>query len=328
MAIAHDALARLRAPDSPLLAEGVGLVVAHFLGQPLGALADLTSARDIVLRAAHRKGTEWWVDGHVLPSWHRHQQRVTETGETLGDLLPLDAQQKLVEILVALEAPRPDWLRDAIDPDLVKELFAPVLQRTLLSFARRLPLAGLGGTAGGFADKLKKRVGEHAEKLADAGRRAMGGLGAQLDERIQTVAREFAEGAQRELREATEERLASDEGRRIVSELRRRAFDHILGIEVAEIMAAAAPLPLEELAALAGPIAEHNARRSFGRAALEAEVAAFFEREGQKPLRQVLRELDVEAPVIAALERNGVRFARGLLDAEGIEGWLDRVLAP
>src|SRR5690606_38041897 len=131
--------------------------------------------------------------------------RVTETGETLGDLLPLDTQQKLVEILVALEAPRPDWLREAIDPDLVKELFAPVLQRTLLSFARRLPLAGLSGAAGGFADKLKKRVGERAEKLADAGRRAMGGLGAQLDERIQAAAREFAEGAQRELREATEE---------------------------------------------------------------------------------------------------------------------------
>src|SRR5206468_3292871 len=106
-----------------------------------------------------------------------------------------------------------------VDAALFRRLFAPVWTNLLLSFAKRLPLPGMGGGGGaagggaagavgrgvsGIAGRITRSAKEQAERLVDAGKSVMGGLGTEVERRLQAAAKDFSDSAAEVFREALE----------------------------------------------------------------------------------------------------------------------------
>lgn len=322
------ALERLRT-DAELRRAGVDLVIDRFLDTTVSELVDAAALTEITMAAVTGANAKWLVEKHVGPSVARHRARAEASREVIGDTLPLDARKKLEDVIAKVEAPDGDWFREALDRDLLRKLFAPVLQSTLLGFARRLPLLSFGsgtGKASAIAGKIKNAVAERAEKLADAGKRAMGGIGREMDERLESVAKEFSEQAEKDYRDALNERVASEEGREIVEQIRRKAFRHLLGVEVGVVMKELATLPNDELTALIAPIVDHNAKRAANQKALKAEVAAVLAEEGSKTLRELLTERGLIDVVSKTLRERTDAWAVQLFATDEFAAWMRRVL--
>jgi hypothetical protein len=326
---ADKVLERLRTDDA-LRREGVDVVIDRFLDTRLDELLDTAALSEIVAQAIRGPNAAWLVERHVAPGIARYRERANASHETIGDMLPMDARKKLEDVIAKIETPDGDWFRDALDRDLLRKLFAPVLQDTLLAFARRLPLLGFGsggGKASKLAGKITKSVAERAEKIADAGKRAMGGIGREMDERLEAIAKEFSETAEENYRHALEQRVASPEGRQIVEELRRKAFRHLLGVEIGLVLNELATLPNDELAALIAPVVDHNAKRAVNQRAMRTEVAAVLAEEGSRTVREALAERGMLESVSKTLRERTDRFAAGLFATAEFERWLRRVLA-
>jgi hypothetical protein len=334
---ADEILARLVAEESPLRAAGIDLFTDFLLGRRVAELVDVEASVEILLAALTEDNVTRVVVEHLSPAWDRHRQRSEARAEKLGDGFPEDAREKLEELLARQKPPKMAWAKGAVDPILVQKLLAPVLQRTLLSFARKLPLvgAGAGGAAGeegkglgGLAGKLGKEAAKRAQKIAGTvGKSVIGGIGAEMNERIQSAARDFSKEAEKELREALVDRLKSDEGRELAREIRRQALDRVFGTEVAVLMRDVEELPRKELEGLVGPVLAYDARREIGRAAVDEELRAFLDVEGAKTVGELAEELGIAEAVRATVRGRLDALARELFAAPGFRRWLEKLVA-
>jgi hypothetical protein len=323
---ADDVVTLLTAEGSALRREGAELVVAFALDRRVGDIVDPESVVSVIVDSLCETVLTRAHERHVEPAWARHLARATASDERLRDHIPDDARAELDSVLRDFRAPTAQWTQGLVDPKLLRELVAPVLQRTLLTFARKLPLVGLGASddsrLGGLAERLAKR----AEKLADAGRRAMGGVGAEIDARLQKTAKEFSRDALEVLRDAMRERLASEEGKALATELRLHALDHLLDAPVAELMRDADAAGRARLAAVLPRIVAFDAARPEMRAALREEVDAWLGAEADRTLGDLLDDAGVRRRVTElAVERVDAQI-RELLGADPARDWIGRVL--
>jgi hypothetical protein len=190
------------------------------------------------------------------------------------------------------------------------------------SFAKRLPIPGLsalGGVEGvaaglgaGLAGRLTRSVQERAEKIVDRGRTAMGGLGAEVEKRVQAAARDFSEGASGLFREALAARLASPEGRTIMSEISEQVLERLLATRLAALHEDAKRANVAEILQSSAEIVGHAVGEPFVVEAIDREVAAFVALEGHRSLREVLEENGVLASVRTVAITQLGKTARGL----------------
>ncbi|MEM9188572.1 MAG: hypothetical protein AAGF12_05325 [Myxococcota bacterium] len=326
--LAAQMVAALVDESTGLLGEGADLLADALLGRKVRDVIDVDGIAAVISNALRSDMAQHITDIHILPSLDRHRARVDAHGEVVGDLLPLAAKEKLRGLVEETAIEQPEWIRDAIDKALVRKLVAPVFQMTLLSFARKLPIPSLGGGAGGgIAKKLMQSVGERAEKLADAGRKAMGGLSAEVDKRFQAAAKDAAETTSNEFREALDARMRSDEGQEILAEIRRKAFDHVMTIPVGAVMRDFDVLPRNEVQPLVGAVLAHNARRPVGKSALEQELQAIIDAEGDRSIREVLDLGGVGEGGRALVATEAGAILRALLQGEEGKAWVAKVIA-
>lgn len=270
-------------------------LVGFGLGRPASTFIDPGEVVEVLATAvteenALRVGQRW-----IEPVWERHKERSRGEADTVGDAVPTADRERIRALLRDARVPRAQWAEGAVDPQLVRDLFAPVLQQTLLGFVRRLPGLGgadapgasSGGALGGFAGAFGKRALEQAGRLADVGRGVLGGA---LDERVQQLAREFSRGALGGMREAVRERLKSDEGKRLVGQIREQAFERLLVAQVHELMEDAEAVPMERVREVAASLVAFNARRDFVHSAVRQEVEAWLALEGSRPVEDLLAE--------------------------------------
>jgi hypothetical protein len=334
----------LVAEGSAPRAQCVTLVVDFLLDRPVRELVDVDAVADIVAAGLARDVAARLMERHVVPAIERHDRRVRESGETLGDHLPDDVRARLVTLLAGADGPRAAWARGAVDPALVRRLLAPVLQEVLLGFARKLPgLGGDGGSGeahddagrggggagallGGVAGRLKRGVERRAERLVDVGRTVLGGLGAELERQVQTAARDFSQGAVAGLRDAVRARLKSPEGRETMAALRRQVLERLLATPLHDLHDDLARLPLRELAALVPDVAQHDATRAGVRAALREEVAAAVAVYAGDTARAWFAEAGLAETVRASLCARGDTLAAGLFGGDRFAAWLDALL--
>ncbi len=329
----------LSSAESPLREEGVALAVDHVLDEKLGRLVDVDRVREIVVQALTAPNVARVVERHVAPGFERYAAHVAKSEETVGGLVPdADAIRAIVD---KSRLPRAKWADGMVDPALIRKLFAPVWANLLVSFAKRLPLPGMGtatGAAvaassavgrgvGGIAERIGRSVQERAEKIVDAGRSAMGGIGAEVEKRLHTAARDFSDGAAEVFREALADRLKSREGREIVGQISRQIVDHVLMTKLAELHVDVAALPMAEIFRGVPDILAHGARRKFVAELVEQEIAAFLAIEGDRTLRAVLDEMGIVEHVRDAAVRQASAILRDLFASDAFEGWLGRLLA-
>lgn len=290
------AIAALAAEKSALRARGIDALVAFALEQELGALVDVDSFVDVALSTLSVANVERALAEHIDPGWERLRAQVQASGDTLGAALQEDEREALHDTIGRLRVPPATWLEGAVDPDLIRELLAPIVQELLLAFAKKLPLAKLGeGVLGGFAGRLKKSVDRSSDAFAGLRKSVMGGL----DERLAANAAEFSRSAVATLKKALVRRLKSEEGKALLADIRRQLVERALDTEIHQLMDDADFAGRCELEALAPRLIAFNVGRASIRDIVAAELAAGLAVEGGKTLATLLDEAGVRAPVEA-----------------------------
>ena len=313
----------LSAEASPLRRAAAELVVDYALDLRLAALIDADELSAIYVAALSSENVARVIERHVLPGIARVRGLLRDAGERVGDAVPEPVVARIEALAAKPDGPRAAWMRGALDPTKLRELLAPALAQTLLEFVRDLPLAGgladaagagsgggreaRTGLAAGLVGRLGREVQKNTERLVNAGRTVAGGLGVDLERRVQQSARDFSQGAVAGLQRAMRERAASADGRALLAELSRGVVRHVMATPVETILRDLDQLPLEDAVRLAPATIEHNLARELGRRALETELRAFL------------------APAQPGQAIQAV--AAGLFASPAFAGWLKRVLS-
>jgi hypothetical protein len=310
-ALAAAMVAALADPDQGFGRELAALVVAAALDRPLAAYVEVSALTPIVVEAVGERTTARLQQRHQERAWTLLREHAAATDDALGELVPERAREGLRDVidrwLADPSLPRARWADGAIDPVIVRKLVAPALQQTLQAFARKLPFVGGGAASGGaMLGGLAGALGRHAGALADVGRSVMGGIGKEMEAKLQQLAKDFSESAVTELRDAMIERLRTHEGRSLTIALADRVLEALWTAKITELMDDADALRRAELLELVPVTLAHVAAHPHVRAAAEAQVAAVLALEGQLTLRDHLREAGVEPAVVAELERQAL----------------------
>jgi hypothetical protein len=322
------ALERLRGDASPFRRELASLLVDGLLARPLHALVEAEGLATLLGDALTEAQAKRVAEEHLRPAIDRHRARAHEAGETLGDLLPSDVRARIEALAEGARWPEALLARELVDAERVRELVAPVLQDTLVRFARKLSVPGAGDEGGGagLAGKVRRGLGEGASRLADVGlsvgKSVMGGF----DRKLQSVAKDFSQGALREMREAMKARLESEEGRAILRALGDHAAAKLAQIPTGELLGLLDAVPREPLEELAIAVALHNTARDPFRRALREEVAAALAIEGEKPLEALLEESGTLEVVRAFLLARADHLLEGVVGQEAFGTFLGRLL--
>ncbi len=328
--------ALLSADHSPPRAELTWLAFDALAALPMSVLLGDREVLAIVLSALTRENTARVLQRHVVPGANRFGTRLEAAEHKLRDLLPTDARAALVRGVASGTGPRFSWLKGALDPADLRELFAPVIQQVLVQFTSKLPIPGVGGggsssgsaggALGGLVGMLGKQVQKSASQFAEVGKSVMGGLGGELERRMQTLARDFSHTAMGELRVAVSDRLKSAEGQAILMRMRDRAIEHVLNAQLADVTRDMMRLPVEELAQLAPSVVVHQVEQGLLTALLEAELEAAMSAIGQRSLLELLTEAGLHESTRDLILRIVDPGAKALFASDKFGDWLGRLL--
>ncbi|MFW5876076.1 MAG: hypothetical protein ACOCXM_05020 [Myxococcota bacterium] len=320
-------LSELGAEDSPRRRQLVSQLVEFALDRPVSELVDAGDIVEVLAAAVTADNASRVAERWLEPAWDRHRERTAQAGDTVGDAVPEPERAAIRKLLQDARLPKAAWAEGAVDPPLVRDLLAPVLQQTLLGFVRKLPGLGGGGEAeggapgplGGLAGAFGKRALERAGKLADAGRGVLSGA---LDERVQQLAREFSRSALGGMRQALAERLESDEGKRLVGRIREQVFDRLLEAKVVDLMQDAETVPPAEARDVAAALVGFNAQRDFVQRAVREEVDAWLALEGARTAGELLEEAGLDDVVRRIANDRLDALLRAFFSTHGFAAWL------
>lgn len=333
------AMARLRSPDGTALAELVELLLEAALSRPIGAAVDPDRVVAMTVAVVEATRVERALAELVRPAWDRQRGLLATRGDRVGDWLPDGGRALLEEVLAGARVPRGAWTKGLVASADVRELIAPILQDTLLAFARKLPLVGgvtesegpsarAAGKLFGMARELAHNAGERAGKLADIGRGVLGGIGGEMEKRVATAAREFSHGAFDPLEASFLARLRSDEGQQILARMRTRAVDGLLRALAADVAADLDTLPRQALDRLVAQSIAFGAARPELAQMLRAEVDAFLKAHEGKNVGEVLEAWSLRELAVTELRRELSTIAAAAAAGPRAERWLRALLAP
>jgi hypothetical protein len=338
--IVTRAMARLRAEDGAVLDGLVDLLLEAALARPVAEAIDADRVVAVTVAVVEAERVEKALATLVRPAWDRQRALLAARGDRVGDWLPDGARPLLDEVLAGAKLPRGEWARGLVDTADLRELMAPILQDTLLAFARKLPLVGAAsesegsahaaraaGKLFGIAKELADKAGERAGKLADIGRGVLGGIGGEMEKRIHVAAREFSQSAFEPLEASFVARLRSDEGQAILARMRTRAIDRLLASRAADVAADLDTLPREALDALVARAIAFGASREELAQMLRAEVAAFVKAWDGKTVGEVLDAWSLRTLAITELRRELRAIAAKTAAGPGAEAWLRALIA-
>lgn len=326
---------RLRGEENTHRSEFIHLAVEHTLALPLNVLIDSEMIAQVITEALTDVNAEQLVDAELHPLLDRLLLHFERTDETPRDLLPENTSEQLIKIVSKGPRPEVEWAKGAVDPAPIRGLIAPIVQDMLLSFTKKLPIPGLGSTedsagASSRSSRSRGRLGKALRKsagsIADMSKAAIGGLGSELERKIQATTREFSNQALGEVRSAIQARLKTKEGQEVIRMTRIALTERFLDTPVHVILEDVYRLPLNELTTLIPPISEHNRSRTQLRAFIEAEVTHHLEKRGDESVGDLLDEYHlrevVSKHVIEKLDTPVASF----IESDGFEAWLENLL--
>lgn len=266
-------LQRLQAPDGPWTAKVSDLLISFALNMPVRDLLDAEQLVDIVTLALSEQSVTAATETHAKPALHRQLERAKADGGVVAELLPPSAVTTIERILQRADGPRFTWLEGAVDPKLIAQFVAPIVQQVLLGFVTKLP-GTLGGSSASLLGMLGRGVQQRASALADVGKAVMGGIGVDVDKKLQAAAKDFSQSASSTIRDAVQARMHSDEGQVLVRQISTQIFARIRSTKVHVIQDDFARLPLDEIVDCVPAILDHNRDRSLIAKVIRDEVAA------------------------------------------------------
>jgi hypothetical protein len=323
----------LSTDQSPLRDEGVTLAIDHLLSSKLKDVVELGEVANLVLLGLTTENMARTIERHVKPGWKRYSERAAKAHEPVQSLVPPVARDKIKALVVETKPPRAAWAEDIVDQALLRRLLAPVWVNVLVQFGKRV-LGGTGESGGsatgrvaaGIAGRLGRSVQERAERLVDAGRSVMGGLGAEVERRVQASAKDFSEGAASAFKDALRDRLASEEGRELVAAIGGGVVDHVMRTHLSAFQVDASAFPVDTILDTVPHIVPHAVAGAFVKDIVFAEVSSFIALEGDRSLKDLLSEAGLHDEARALMIRRGSSIVQGLVASEAFAGWLERLL--
>lgn len=316
-----DPLERLR-NDLPLLREGVEVAVDTLLARKLGELVDVAVLTDTLTTGLHEAELSRIVERHLLPARARVGGVLGDA--TVGSMLTEEVAAHLEEQVASMNVPNFSWLAGAIDPEILRKLFAPIWQDVLMQYTRRLPLGS------GIAGALSKmgEFGKGLRNVALRGREPEPEPEQDETAERESIARDFAQDVTSEVRDAIVARLASEEGRELAEQARRQVHQRIMETPARTILDDLERLPLDTLFRMAPPTVDFNAGSELGRAMMRSEVQAVLEVEGERTLAEVLDGAGVLPPLRAYLRVQAEGLLGAMLDEPKFADWISKWLSP
>jgi hypothetical protein len=331
-------LGKLMNDKSSFRSRAVALWVNFLLDQPLRSFIDLNETTDWLVDAISGSGFQRFLEERIQPNRARWQERLAQEEGTAENFLGTAAVGHLETIVARGSAPRAAWARGAVDPVLVRRLLSPVLQEILLSFAKKLPLpsrrqegsgpysSGASMSGLGIRKRLKNKVGKHAEQLVDAGKNVLDGLGVDLEGQIRQTASEFSQSAFSGVRQTFRQRLKSEEGQRLLREMRLALLRAFLEAPISEIASELNEMPTDDADNVVAAVVAHLCESGRMREIIGDEVASLLEQEGDRSLRDVLQSMSARAEFERiACARTDV-LARTFLATEEVRALLEEFL--
>ena len=332
------AMARLREPDSAALNELVELLVEAALARPIATAIDRDRVALLTIAVVDADRVERVLAEIVRPAWDRQRALIEKRGDRVQDWMPEGARALLEEVLAGARMPRGAYTSELVRSADIRELIAPILQETLLSFARKLPIVGGAGEAEGparaagklfgMAAQLAHNAGERAGKLADIGRGVLGGIGGEMEKRIGAAAREFSQGAFEPLEAAFVARLRSEEGQEILTRMRKRVVDALIAAKASEVAADVDSLPREPLDRLVARSVAFGAARPELAEMLRAEIDAFVTKHADLNVGQLLDAWSLRELAVTEARRELRTIATIAITDASADEWLRKLLAP
>ncbi len=326
-------LTALRAEESPLRRSGVALIVDFALVRPLRDFVDAEGLIRLLTDSLQSANVVEVLRDRIPQAWSRHVRRSRDRRLPLGAALPEKVRSRLRDVIAATRPPPGRWMRSAVDPVLVRKLVAPVIQDVLTAFTRQLPVFGSGisswpgiGAMAALGSRVREEIERRAGQVADAGRAVLGGIGIDLEGQIEAATREFSQTAERGFREALAKRIETPEGRALLGEIQGQVLDRLLAARFDELHEDVESLPWSELVELAAPALDHLRRQPFVRHALREEIDAWLAVDSARPLRALLDELGLLAPVRQHALARADELARKLFSSTAFARWLGALL--
>lgn len=290
------------------------------LDAPLGHVVDRGAASRLVDAAladgALRKGLEPLLSAAIDEAL----RQARNDGAPAGRFVPQSARRKLDE-LAALPGLLPEtFVRAVVETDAVEEILREVLQRALTEFSEKAnPFTAEWGLP-----SLLKRLGPFG--LGAMGK-SLDGMRAEFERRIEPEIRRFLQGfSRRSLRTVSDVTVAKLDGPAFVA-LRRRLAAELLARPVRELAALAESDSGALTRAIALESLVHAAGLEETRERVRALVLRAIEARAERPLRDVLGELAITAPLdTAALADATWPIVRHVLASEPLRLWIARLV--
>jgi hypothetical protein len=263
------------------------VLVAFALKLPVANLLPEADVVRLVTAALTESSVRAVTEGHVKAAWHRQETRARQAQDTVGDALPASAVKAIETILDRNVGPQLGWLQGAVEPKLMTALIAPIVQQVLLGFVTRLP-GTLGNSSASLMGMLGRGVQQRASALADVGKAVMGGIGVDVEKKLQNAAKDFSQSASSTIRDAIRARLTSAEGRDLLRQISAQVFAHVRRTPVHVIQDDVARLPIDEIVDMVPAILAHNRLRPLIDAAIHEEVRAALAVVGEQTIGDLL----------------------------------------
>lgn len=332
-----QALSRLRDDDHPALRSLAILLVEDALDRPLRDIIEPERVVTMTVASIDVERIGRSLGNVIRPILDRQREILDGRGDRAREWLPGDAEAQLEAIVARTRVTPRKWMGSLVDPNDVRELLAPVLQETLLAFARRASLFGKeGGGAGaeappkassGLLGGLAKGIAQSAtERASKLGKGVLGNLGAEMEKRMGSAARDFSQGAFEPLRDAFRDRVKSPEGKAILLRMRSRAIRKICDAKASELLELLDAAPREKVDALIAAAITHDIAREEVRAMVRDEVEVFLAAREGMTLRGLLDEWNMTDAVRDEAHFFAMKFARSAVRSDAFEGWLRALL--
>lgn len=330
---AKSLIERLSGEENARRTAFIALAVDHTLAQPVRDFVHFEDIADVLTEALTDANAEKLIAEELHPMRQRVLEHFQATKETPRDLLPPRVPERVIAIVAKGNRPRAAWAKGAVDVAPIRGLLSPIVQDVLLSFSKKLPIPGLGGEAPAAQEKPSRSGGllgsalrKSAGSIADMGKAALGNISGELEKKIQATTRDFSNQALGEIRSAIAERLQSDEGQKVIRDIRVSLIERFLDTPVHVIMDDANRAPVEALVGLVPDVLEHNRGRSQLRDFIQKEVEYQLATYGDRSVGELLDNYGLKSAlrdrIVARIDRPVAQF----IESPGFEAWLSDLL--
>lgn len=257
------------------------------------------------------------IQRYLQPAATRERTRGADTEEKVKAWVPPERVDEIMELMRRPFPLNPDIVQDLVDQGAVRSLVGAVVQEALMGFIQLTgKVPGLTG-----ATNLVGALGRKA------GKGLFGGVGKGIERGMEQRVKDFMDQSMARLTGKIVEFASSEGSLKLQGEMRADLFKKSLGTRMSFYYEELAKLPAEGIWGLVPAFIAHNLSRPELREALENELRLGLEQEARKTARELLTELGVADETRALIMERANPLAHGIVETEGFEDWLGKLLA-